>query len=241
MSRIHNLAVAAMPTTVLLFPVPIWPRGHHLPLVRNWVKVTAEAHVWVPTYFKWCIWSILIIIHVLNSQFGGCCNAHHCFAVSCSYLTQRPIICHCWGIKSKYCRSTCMSTHLFLNGVAGLYSSYSMFWIHNLAVATMSITDFCCFLFLFLDPESIICHLWGIKSKWLQKHMYEYQLIFKWCSWSPLIIIHVLNSQFGGCCNAHHCFAVSCLHIWPRGHHLPLVRNQVKVTKEPHVWVPTYF
>jgi hypothetical protein len=30
MSWIHNFVVAAMPTTVLLLPVPIWPRGHHL-------------------------------------------------------------------------------------------------------------------------------------------------------------------------------------------------------------------
>jgi hypothetical protein len=40
--------VAAMPITVLLFCVPIRPRGHHLPLVRNQVKVTQEAHIWLP-------------------------------------------------------------------------------------------------------------------------------------------------------------------------------------------------
>jgi hypothetical protein len=46
MSWIHILAVAALSTTVLLLPVPIWLRGHHLPLVRNWVKMIVEAHVW---------------------------------------------------------------------------------------------------------------------------------------------------------------------------------------------------
>jgi hypothetical protein len=47
MSWIHNLVVATMATTVWLFRVPIWPIGHHLPLVRNSVKVTKKAHVWV--------------------------------------------------------------------------------------------------------------------------------------------------------------------------------------------------
>jgi hypothetical protein len=113
MSWIYNLVFAAMSTTVLLLLVPIWPRGHGLPLVRNQVKMIEEAHVWVPT--------------------------------------------------------------LFLNGVAGLYWSLSMSWIHNLVVAAMSTTV----------------------------------LLF-------------------------------CVPIWPRGHGLPLVRNQVKVTEEAHVWVPTY-
>jgi hypothetical protein len=142
-----------MSTTVLLFRVPIWPTDHHLPLVRNHVKVTKEAHVWVkevcplvklvyidhnpcleftnmrllqcpPLFccclfqfdpeaiichwwlmesvwlkkymyechliFKWSSWSIFIIIHILNSQICACCSAHHCFAVACSNLTQRP-------------------------------------------------------------------------------------------------------------------------------------------------------
>jgi lysylphosphatidylglycerol synthetase-like protein (DUF2156 family) len=112
MSWIHNLAVAAMSTTVLLFHVPIWPRGHHLPLVRNRVKVTEEAHVWVPTYFKWCSGSILIIMHVLNSQFGGCCNVHHCF-VLCSYLTKRPPFATGEESSQSDWRSTCVSTNLF--------------------------------------------------------------------------------------------------------------------------------
>jgi hypothetical protein len=180
-----------------------------------------------------------IIIHVLNSQFGGCCNAHHCFAVSCSYMTPRPT---------------------FATG-------------------------------------------WWIESEWLKKQLYGYQQCVKWCSWFVLIIIHALNSQFGSCCNAHHCFVTSCSYLtqrptfatgeessqsdwrstcmitnlflnsvaglywsssmsWihnlevaampttvllfrvsilPRGHHLKLVRNWVKVTEEAHFWVPTYF
>jgi hypothetical protein len=39
--------------------------------------------------FPSCSWSNMIIIHVLNSQICDCCNAHHCFAVPCSYLTHR--------------------------------------------------------------------------------------------------------------------------------------------------------
>jgi hypothetical protein len=46
MPLIHKMVIAAMPTTVLLFLVPsILPIGRHLPLVRNQVKVTEEAHV----------------------------------------------------------------------------------------------------------------------------------------------------------------------------------------------------
>jgi hypothetical protein len=45
MPLIHKKVTAAMPTTVLLFLVPILPMGHHLPLVRNQVKVTKEPHV----------------------------------------------------------------------------------------------------------------------------------------------------------------------------------------------------
>jgi hypothetical protein len=74
---------------------------------------------------------------------------------------------------------------------------------------------FCCVVFLF-DPEAIICHWWGIKWKWLKKHMYECQFKFIWCIWSVLIIIHVLNSQFGGCCNVHYCFPVACSYLTQR-------------------------
>jgi hypothetical protein len=42
---IHKKAIAAMPTIVLLFLVPILPIGHHLPLVRNQVKVNEASHV----------------------------------------------------------------------------------------------------------------------------------------------------------------------------------------------------
>jgi hypothetical protein len=40
-----------MPTTVLLVVDPILTICRYLPLVRNQVKVTEGAHVWVPTYF----------------------------------------------------------------------------------------------------------------------------------------------------------------------------------------------
>jgi hypothetical protein len=71
---------------------------------------------------------------------------------------------------------------------------------------------FCWCLFLFY-PSAVICHWWGIASKWLKNHMYECQLIFQWCSWSILIILHALNSQFGSCCNVHHCFVVCCFYF----------------------------
>jgi hypothetical protein len=73
----------------------------------------------------------------------------------------------------------------------------------------------CSFGFLF-DPEATICHWWGIKSKWLKNHMHECQLIFKWCIWSVLIIIHVLTSQVGGYCYAYHCFPVACSYLTQR-------------------------
>jgi hypothetical protein len=45
MSLIHEKVIAAIPTTVLLFHISILPICHHLPLVRNRVKMTEEAHV----------------------------------------------------------------------------------------------------------------------------------------------------------------------------------------------------
>jgi hypothetical protein len=74
---------------------------------------------------------------------------------------------------------------------------------------------FCCSSFLF-DPQAIICHWWWMESKWLKKHIYECQLIFKWCSWSILIMIHVLNLVICDCCNALNCFAVPCSHLTQR-------------------------
>jgi hypothetical protein len=68
---------------------------------------------------------------------------------------------------------------------------------------------FSCCLFLVDTAEAIICHWWYIESKWVKKPMYGYQQCVKWSSWSILLIIRVLNSQRGGCCNAHHCFAVA--------------------------------
>jgi hypothetical protein len=65
-------------------------------------------------------------------------------------------------------------------------------------------------------PTGIICHWWGIKSKWLKKHMYGYKQCVQWCSWSILMIIHVLNSQICCCCNAHHCFHVACSYLTQR-------------------------
>jgi hypothetical protein len=116
MFRIHNLAVAGMPTTVLLFIISISsPKGDHLPLVRNRVKVTEEAHGWMPNYLKWCSWSILIIIHVLNTQICGCCNTHHCFAVHHFYVTHRSSFATGEESSQKDQRSTWMSANIFLN------------------------------------------------------------------------------------------------------------------------------
>jgi hypothetical protein len=47
---------------------------------------------------------------------------------------------------------------------------------------------------------AIICHLPQVMNgakEWLEKHIYGYQQCVKWCSWSILILIHVLNSQIG--------------------------------------------
>jgi hypothetical protein len=146
MSWIHKYAVAAMPTTVLMFLVPVWPRGYHLPLVRNWVKVTEKAHVWVPTYFEMV--QLVFIDH------------NPCPEFTIWWLLQYPPL-------------------------------------------------FCCCLFLF-DAEAIICHWWGMEPKRLEKHHIYGMKFFPSCSWSILIIIHVLNSQICGCCNVHHCFDVPC-------------------------------
>jgi hypothetical protein len=52
MSGIHKYAVAAMPTMVFLFLVPICHRDLHLPLVMNGAKMTGKApHVWVQYFF----------------------------------------------------------------------------------------------------------------------------------------------------------------------------------------------
>jgi hypothetical protein len=57
--------------------------------------------------------------------------------------------------------------------------------------------------------------------------MYGYQQCVTWFSWFIFIIIRVLHSQRGGCCNAHHCFAVFFVPICHGGHHLSLVRNWI--------------
>jgi hypothetical protein len=101
---------------------------------------------------------------------------------------------------------------------------------------------FCCCLFLF-DPEAIICHWWLMESKWLKKHMYECKLICKWCSWSILIIFHSMlwihKYMVAAMSTAVLLFIVP---IWPIGHHLPLMRNQAKMTGQaPHVWAQVFF
>jgi hypothetical protein len=65
--------------------------------------------------FLTCSWSILIIIHVLNLQICGCCNAHNCFAVPCSYLTHRPSFATGdeWS-QNDWKSTTCMTTSIFL-------------------------------------------------------------------------------------------------------------------------------
>jgi hypothetical protein len=68
--------------------------------------------------------------------------------------------------------------------------------------------------------------------------MYEYQQFVNWYSWSILIILYVLYSERGCCCIAQNYFAVACLYLMHRRHHLSLVMNGVKVTKEGQVWVP---
>jgi hypothetical protein len=124
MSWVCNYAVAVMPTTILLFHVPIWPtRGHHLLLVRNQVKKTEEPHAWVSTYFK--------IVKLVCIDYNPCP----------AFTNWRLLQC-------------------------------------------LPLFSLCLFLF---DPEAIICHWWGIKSKWPKKPLYEYQCILNWCCWSILI------------------------------------------------------
>jgi ribosomal protein L40E len=66
-------------------------------------------------YFLTCSWSILIIIHVLNSQICGCCNARHCFASAYSYLHRRPSFATGDAWSQNDLRSTkCMGTSIFL-------------------------------------------------------------------------------------------------------------------------------
>jgi hypothetical protein len=45
MPLIHKKVITVIPTTVLLMVVPILPISHHLPVVRNQVKVIQEPHV----------------------------------------------------------------------------------------------------------------------------------------------------------------------------------------------------
>jgi hypothetical protein len=86
----------------------------------NWIM---KKRMYDYQLFKWCSWSILIIIHVLNTQFGGCCNGRHCFAVSCFYLINRPSFATGEELSQSDQSSTCMGTSSVSNGVAGLYWS----------------------------------------------------------------------------------------------------------------------
>jgi hypothetical protein len=187
---------------------------------------------------KWCSWSILIIIHVLNSQFGGGCNAHPCFAVSCSYLTHRPSFSTGEESSQNGWRCTCMSANLFWDSVAGFYWSYSMSWIHNLAVTAMhnpvrlllgsyltqrpsfatgeklsqnGWRSTCMSANLFLD--SVACLYWSYSMSWIHNLAVTAM---------PTVLLLLVP-------------------ISPRAHHLPLVRNWAQMGGEPHVWVPTYF
>jgi hypothetical protein len=74
---------------------------------------------------------------------------------------------------------------------------------------------FSCFFFLFA-PQAITCHWWCVASKWVNKAMHGYQQYVKCSNRSIWIIIHVQNSQFGGCCNAHYWFAVASSYVTQR-------------------------
>jgi hypothetical protein len=52
MSGIHKEAVTAKCATVLLLLVPICPEGHLLSLAIYGVKMTEQAHVWLPTVWQ---------------------------------------------------------------------------------------------------------------------------------------------------------------------------------------------
>jgi hypothetical protein len=140
-----------MSTTVLLFRVPIWPRGHHLPLMRNQVKVTKEAHV--------CIQAVCPMVLLVYIDHNPCLEFTNMWLLQCPPL-------------------------------------------------------FCCCLFLFDQRRPSFATGEELShSDWWRSTCMSNQLIFKSCSWSTLIIIHVLNSQTCGCCNVHHCFAVLCSYL----------------------------
>jgi hypothetical protein len=188
----------------------------------NRVKVTEEAHAWVrQLIFKWCSWSILIIIHVLNSLICGCCNAHHCFAVPHFYLTQRPSFATGdeWS-QNDWTSTTCMGTSIF--------PCCSWFLLIVIHILNSQICGCCNGHHCFAVPHSYLNgrpsfagHWWEMELKWPKKHMYGYKQCAQWCSWSILIIIHVLNSQICSCCNGNHCFAVAFSYLTQR----PLFAN----------------
>jgi hypothetical protein len=125
----------------LLLLLPIWRWGPHLSPVMNQVKLIEEAHEWVPAVWKMVFsWYVWIIFHVLNSGKGSCCNAHHCFAAACSYLTLGPSFDTSDELSQTDWRSTQMGTCSVSNGIACMYGLYPMSWIQNMVVATMPTT-----------------------------------------------------------------------------------------------------
>jgi hypothetical protein len=69
----HKDAVAAMPIIILLLHVHICRRGHHLSLGMYGVKVTEEAHVWVPA-----VCQMVRQVYIVHS--------------ACPVVTKRPLL-----------------------------------------------------------------------------------------------------------------------------------------------------
>jgi hypothetical protein len=163
---------------ILLLFVCILQRGHQLPLVRSQVKVTEEAHVWVPALCQ--------VVQLVFIDQNPCL-----VEITKRWLLQySPLFCYCpfWtrghhlSLERNKIKVT-KEAHVFLPAVCWMVQLVSIDYnpcpVFTKRWLLQCLPLFCSCLFLF-DTEAIISHLWGIKSKWLKKHMYGYQQFVKW-------------------------------------------------------------
>jgi hypothetical protein len=109
-----------MPTNILLLHVNICQRGHHFSLVMNGVKITEEAHAWVPGVCPMV--QVVYIDHNLCSLFAMRLLLQQCAPLFCCCM----FIFHhlslvMYGVKMTEEAHVFMGTSSVSNGRTGLY------------------------------------------------------------------------------------------------------------------------
>jgi hypothetical protein len=91
-----------MSTTVLLFLVPLWPTGQHLPFVMNGGKWLEKHHMYGYKHFTHLL--LVYMDHNTCLEFTNMwlLQCPPLFCCSLFLFGPKAITCHWWGIKSKW-------------------------------------------------------------------------------------------------------------------------------------------